>query len=300
MYPIITGPRQLRGQSLLSSLTSSSLLVLTSSSFLLPPSFSLFSLPLQLPPQLPPFSSFSSSSQTSLSRSGFIFRIPLLRVPLPRPFPVIRGAVTLRSFHSGFDSVIADPSIQHTLVPSRSSTLSSRLTGSSEASCVPMEPLRSAHPSQATAQPFTSSSSTSTLTPSSNLSSATSQSQPSNLFNLHPSNSTIQPFTAPLPASTCAAQSAMSQTQHLAQALSDPSHHADIPHASQGNTSESVPRSEAPPATQAAADIYPHEGNGFGGPTATAPFLQDFSLVAEAAKRAQMSIVMRDLESVTL
>lgn len=37
-----------------------------------------------------------------------------------------------------------------------------------------------------------------------------------------------------------------------------------------------------------------------GGPTATAPFLQDFSLVAEAAKRAQMGIVMRDLESVTL
>jgi hypothetical protein len=37
-----------------------------------------------------------------------------------------------------------------------------------------------------------------------------------------------------------------------------------------------------------------------GGPTATAPFLQDFNLVAEAAKRAQMGIVMRDLESVTL
>ena len=37
-----------------------------------------------------------------------------------------------------------------------------------------------------------------------------------------------------------------------------------------------------------------------GGPTATAPFLKDFNLVAEAAKRAQMAVVLRDLESVTL
>jgi len=37
-----------------------------------------------------------------------------------------------------------------------------------------------------------------------------------------------------------------------------------------------------------------------GGPTATAPFLKDFNLVAEAAKRAQIAVVMRDLESVTL
>ncbi|KAL4897386.1 hypothetical protein BDV59DRAFT_170496 [Aspergillus ambiguus] len=46
-------------------------------------------------------------------------------------------------------------------------------------------------------------------------------------------------------------------------------------------------------------ETYPHQIGG-GGPTATAPFLRDFSLVAEAAKRAQMSIMMRDLESVTL
>ncbi|KAK2754675.1 hypothetical protein FQN54_006808 [Arachnomyces sp. PD_36] len=36
------------------------------------------------------------------------------------------------------------------------------------------------------------------------------------------------------------------------------------------------------------------------GARATAPFLEDFNLVAEAAKRAQMAVVMRDLESVTL
>ncbi|KAE8380585.1 hypothetical protein BDV26DRAFT_257322 [Aspergillus bertholletiae] len=47
-------------------------------------------------------------------------------------------------------------------------------------------------------------------------------------------------------------------------------------------------------------ESYPHQVSGSGGPTATAPFLRDFSLVAEAAKRAQMSVVMRDLEAVTL
>ena len=36
------------------------------------------------------------------------------------------------------------------------------------------------------------------------------------------------------------------------------------------------------------------------GPTATAPFLEDFNLVAEAAKRAQIAVVMRDLESISL
>ncbi|KAF7625512.1 hypothetical protein F9C07_3790 [Aspergillus flavus] len=49
-----------------------------------------------------------------------------------------------------------------------------------------------------------------------------------------------------------------------------------------------------------ALESYPHQVSGSGGPTATAPFLRDFSLVAEAAKRAQMSVVMRDLEAVTL
>ncbi|OOF94263.1 hypothetical protein ASPCADRAFT_208778 [Aspergillus carbonarius ITEM 5010] len=53
-------------------------------------------------------------------------------------------------------------------------------------------------------------------------------------------------------------------------------------------------------AAAVAPDTYPHQVTGSGGPTATAPFLRDFSLVAEAAKRAQMSVMVRDLESVTL
>ncbi|GFF46165.1 hypothetical protein IFM51744_06252 [Aspergillus udagawae] len=62
------------------------------------------------------------------------------------------------------------------------------------------------------------------------------------------------------------------------------------------SSTESANTAPPPPA----ADIYPHQVTGSGGPLATAPFLRDFSLVAEAAKRAQMSVVLRDLESVTL
>jgi hypothetical protein len=49
-----------------------------------------------------------------------------------------------------------------------------------------------------------------------------------------------------------------------------------------------------------AAGQIPQDGKEAGGPTATAPFLRDFNLVAEAAKRAQMSIVVRDMESISL
>lgn len=92
----------------------------------------------------------------------------------------------------------------------------------------------------------------------------------------------------------------MSQTQLLPQALNDPSRRTGLTIASQGGNAASVPQSDTAPANQSTTAAYPHQVNGVGGPTATAPFLQDFSLVAEAAKRAQMSIVMRDLESVTL
>ena len=51
---------------------------------------------------------------------------------------------------------------------------------------------------------------------------------------------------------------------------------------------------------QPSEDYYPHQVHGLGGPAATAPFLQDFSLVAEAAKRAEMSVMMRDLEGISL
>lgn len=37
-----------------------------------------------------------------------------------------------------------------------------------------------------------------------------------------------------------------------------------------------------------------------GGPAATAPFLQDFTLVAEAVKRVQMDAVMTEMEAITL
>lgn len=60
--------------------------------------------------------------------------------------------------------------------------------------------------------------------------------------------------------------------------------HGMQPSASQHHAPSSVP---AQPSERAGA-------------AATAPFLRDFTLVAEAAKRAQMAVVMRDLEGISL
>jgi len=51
---------------------------------------------------------------------------------------------------------------------------------------------------------------------------------------------------------------------------------------------------QAPPAEQ------PQQRGGSQGPNATSPFIRDFNLVAEAAKRAEMAVLMRDLEGVAL
>ncbi|KAI9709821.1 MAG: hypothetical protein M1812_007613 [Candelaria pacifica] len=42
------------------------------------------------------------------------------------------------------------------------------------------------------------------------------------------------------------------------------------------------------------------QAGGSRGSAATTPFLRDFNLVAEAAKRAQMAVIMRDLDGVSL
>jgi hypothetical protein len=54
-----------------------------------------------------------------------------------------------------------------------------------------------------------------------------------------------------------------------------------------------------------AAGAYQHaennnNNNNLGGPSATAPFLRDFTLVAEAVKRVQMEVVMNEMESIRL
>lgn len=158
--------------------------------------------------------------------------------------------------------------------------------------------LQSAHTSQAPAQPSSFSTSTSTLAPSANL--TTPIAQPPNPFNIQ-SKPAGQAFSVPLQsASACPMQPTMSQTQPLSQALNGSSHCTGLPVAPRGDNAGPVLRSEPPPATQPATKYYPHQVDSPGGPTATAPFLQDFNLVAEAAKRAQMSIVMRDLEGISL
>ncbi|KAJ5288796.1 hypothetical protein N7478_001826 [Penicillium angulare] len=123
-------------------------------------------------------------------------------------------------------------------------------------------------------------------------------SQPANPFG-NPSQ-TNQTLAAPLQnTSFGVVQPILPQGQPLAQGLNHSST-STFPVASQGINPDTIPRSETVPGTQPATDVYPHQVHSLGGPKATAPFLQDFNLVAEAAKRAQMGIVMRDLESVTL
>ena len=159
-----------------------------------------------------------------------------------------------------------------------------------------MDPTRSAHATQTPASASTLATTMSPFVPPSDL--ATTVPQPPNPFGI-PSNSN-QPFAAPLQSTSVGAAQTLSQGQQpLAQAL-NASGTSGLPVATQGISPDNIARSETAPAAQSGTDIYPHQIDGLGGPTATAPFLQDFNLVAEAAKRAQMGIVMRDLESVTL
>jgi len=58
---------------------------------------------------------------------------------------------------------------------------------------------------------------------------------------------------------------------------------------------QQVPRSQQP-----GANLYQGQKGDGGGTPDTAPFLQDFNLLAEAAKRAQMAVLMRDMGDVEL
>lgn len=222
---------------------------------------------------------------------------------LPTPLPSSPWSRELHALvHRGRAiQIFADSQVQHISVASRSPARLGRLKSSLISA--KMDPtLRSARTttttSQTPAQTSTFPPSTSTVDPSANLSNP--RAQPPNPFTI-PSETISQTLSAPLQStSACAQEAAMSQTQPLSQTLNDPSRRPGLPVSSRSGSSASVPRSETAPANQSATAVYPHQVNGLGGPTATAPFLQDFSLVAEAAKRAQMSIVMRDLESVTL
>jgi hypothetical protein len=81
--------------------------------------------------------------------------------------------------------------------------------------------------------------------------------------------------------------------------LNGPSHpQTQHSYFSQGPSSSSTSSSSGPtsaPQQQPAAQVPPPQQR-----TDTSPFLRDFNLVAEAAKRAQMAVLMRDMEGVAL
>lgn len=100
-----------------------------------------------------------------------------------------------------------------------------------------------------------------------------------------------QPFSSLVPgkqattvASPSGNETSIFWTQPQSQSMNSQNFHAMQPSANQHLAPSSAPVQRAELA----------------GPSATAPFLRDFTLVAEAAKRAQMAVVMRDLEGITL
>jgi hypothetical protein len=119
-----------------------------------------------------------------------------------------------------------------------------------------------------------------------------------------------------------AATFASSYSQHMAPPLSSPNeqaHHQYPSNTAKANASQHTQPSR--PHTQCADQPGPQQDNSYGGSatvdqaqfynasqreqstndqTATMPFLRDFNLVAEAAKRAQMAVLMRDMEGVSL
>jgi len=74
-------------------------------------------------------------------------------------------------------------------------------------------------------------------------------------------------------------------------------------HAPQSSASSFPPQQQQqqqyqqPQTQQYQPQTQKHPGAGV---AATSPFLRDFNLVAEAAKRAQMAVLMRDMEAVGL
>ena len=102
--------------------------------------------------------------------------------------------------------------------------------------------------------------------------------------------STTQTYTSDIHTQTQPSAQCQTQAQSQSQFSEQPS---DL-------STTLAPGPSGPGSDPAAAAEYPHQIHGVGGPTATAPFLQDFSLVAEAAKRAQMAVVMRDMEGISL
>ena len=76
------------------------------------------------------------------------------------------------------------------------------------------------------------------------------------------------------------------------------SHPAQLSH--QGQRVTSTPPATSRGDSERTTTNSQQQGYQGSNPSATTAFLQDFNLVAEAAKRAQMAVLMRDMEGVAL
>jgi len=139
-------------------------------------------------------------------------------------------------------------------------------------------------------------------------SSSTSQVRPLTLHPpLHPPPPSHPPFTqhmaAPLP-SPSATQPKPYFPQPLPPPTSDPSHPQPQQYLKQAPSSQATSQQaslqpQSHHQQPSAYDCPPQRGTA-NDPSAASPFLRDFNLVAEAAKRAQMAVLMRDMEGVAL
>lgn len=135
--------------------------------------------------------------------------------------------------------------------------------------------------------PQLSSDTTSTSTPSSAFNSSSSLS-----YTTSPSGSTSMPSAANMPQQMFA--SAPMPSPSVAQRQN---YFGSIP--AQGPTSHPEQQASQQHRTSVCQQHMGQRGNGNGAPE-TAPFLQDFNLVAEAAKRAQTACLMRDFDEMEL
>jgi hypothetical protein len=135
--------------------------------------------------------------------------------------------------------------------------------------------------------PQVSSDSTSTSTPSSAFNSSSSLS-----YTATPSGSSSTPSAATMPqqmfTSAPMPSPSVVQRQNYFGSMS-----------AQGPTSHPEQQASQQHRTSVCQQHMGQRGNGNGAPE-TAPFLQDFNLVAEAAKRAQTACMMRDFDEMEL
>ena len=125
----------------------------------------------------------------------------------------------------------------------------------------------------------------------------TTSNQTSPRTRVPPSSARIPEMGAPLPSPTAPSQDQRLSFQPLHRPRPSLSQ-TGVPQVEQGGSSSTSAHQTHQ--QQSARGTGDGTRVGINDPSTSSPFLRDFTLVAEAAKRAQLAVVMRDLGDVTL